>query len=101
MDEIKDGMRLYINITNYCNLKCPFCCMYSSPKNIYAFMNFETFKQIIDTHKTYDPLEVQLEGGEPTTMVEDGFFLFVTYALEQPNVDKLIICSNGTFKINK
>ena len=97
MAEIKEGMRLYINITNYCNFECPFCCMYSSPKNTYAFMNFDTFKQIIDTHKFYKNVEVQLEGGEPTTMVENWFFLFVTYALEQPNVNKVIICSNGSF----
>ena len=98
MDKIKDGMRLYINITNYCNFECPFCCMYSSYKNTRAFMSFETFKHIIDTHRSYNHVEVQIEGGEPTTAVNDGFFLFVTYALEQPNVDKVIICSNGSFK---
>ena len=97
--EIKDGMRLYINITNHCNLECPFCCMYSSPKNFNSNMNFETFKHIIDTHKSYNNLEVQIEGGEPTTnqMISLGFFLFVTYALEQENVSKVIILSNGTF----
>ncbi|MBQ6628858.1 MAG: hypothetical protein IJH65_08585 [Methanobrevibacter sp.] len=26
---MKKGTRLYINITNRCNTRCPFCCMYS------------------------------------------------------------------------
>lgn len=28
MNRIKSGTRLYINITNGCNVNCPFCCMY-------------------------------------------------------------------------
>ena len=47
---MKKGTRLYINITNKCNTNCPFCCMYSgTEKN--TFMNFETYKKIIDDCK--------------------------------------------------
>ena len=59
---MKEGTRLYINLTNKCNTACPFCCMYSDPsKN--TFMTFDIFRSIIDDCKT--DFELQLEGGEP------------------------------------
>ena len=60
---MKKGTRLYINITNYCNTNCPFCCMYSGTKKN-TYMGFETFKTIINNCK--DNFELQLEGGEST-----------------------------------
>ena len=49
---MKKGKRLYINITNKCNVECPFCCMYSNPSNN-RFMSFDTFKRIVDETENY------------------------------------------------
>ena len=59
---MKDGKRLYINLTNKCNTECPFCCMYSNERNS-RFITFEQYKKIIDSTK--QSFELQLEGGEP------------------------------------
>lgn len=57
------GNKLYINITNHCDVCCPFCCMKSDSKK-QSFMNFDTIHKIM---KDMDvPYIVQLEGGEPT-----------------------------------
>lgn len=57
--------KVYINITNHCNLTCPFCCMYSSPYKK-TFMDINTFKNIIDKYDSKSTI-IQLEGGEPFT----------------------------------
>jgi len=82
-------MRLYINITNKCNVLCPFCCQYSSPLRNYN-MSFDIFKAIIDEHKKF---EVQLEGGEPT--VHPEFVKMVSYCLKHKECGRVIIQSNG------
>lgn len=87
---MKEGTRLYINITNKCNTNCPFCCMYSgSNKN--NFMNFNTFKHIIDNCK--DKFELQLEGGEPT--IHKELYLFIEYAISTGRCTKIILLTNG------
>lgn len=50
-------IRLYVNLTNNCNANCEFCCMWSDSSKK-TFMNFETFKQIIDEHS--EKFELQL-----------------------------------------
>ena len=68
------GNKLYINITNHCDVCCPFCCMKSDSKK-QSFMNFDTIHKIM---KDMDvPYIVQLEGGEPTTHPQ--FYLFMEY----------------------
>lgn len=90
MNQLKEGTRLYICLTNQCNTKCPFCCMYSGPdKN--RFMNFETFKNIIDTNEGI--FELQLEGGEP--LLHKNIFLFMEYAVSTNRCKKIIILTNG------
>lgn len=52
------GNKLYINITNHCDVCCPFCCMKSDSKK-QSFMNFDTIHKIM---KDMDvPYIVQLE----------------------------------------
>ena len=87
---MKEGTRLYINLTNKCNTACPFCCMYSDPsKN--TFMTFDIFRNIIDNCKT--DFELQLEGGEP--LLHKDIFLFIEYAISTKRCKKVIILSNG------
>lgn len=87
---IKEGTRLYLNITNKCTTKCEFCCMYSGPdKN--RFLDFDVFKNIID--KTKGNFELQLEGGEP--LLHKSIFLFMEYAMSTNRCKKIIILTNG------
>ena len=87
---MKQGTRLYINLTNKCNTNCPFCCMYSgTDKN--RFITFEQFKQIIDSCP--ENFELQLEGGEP--LLHKDIFLFMEYAVHTTRCDKIIILTNG------
>lgn len=89
-DKVKNGTRLYINLTDKCNVSCPFCCMYSSPdKN--KFITFEQFKKIIDECKT--EFELQLEGGEP--LLHRDLFLFIEYAIYTGRCVKIIVLTNG------
>lgn len=92
-NEIKNGTRMYINITNHCNANCPFCCMYSGT-NKNTFMSFEAFKQIIDSCK--GEFELQLEGGEP--LLHRDLFLFIEYAISTRRCMKVIILTNGVVK---
>ena len=82
--------RLYFNLTNKCNEKCEFCCMYSEPhKN--TFLNFDTYKEIIDSKK--EDFELQLEGGEP--LLHKDLYLFMEYARSTNRCKKIIILTNG------
>lgn len=92
---IKDGTRLYVNITNACDVTCPFCCMYSGNKND-SFMDFDTFKSIVD--ECEGDIELQLEGGEPTQ--HRLLMLFVQYAVSKPNMKKIILLTNGISTID-
>ena len=87
---MKKGKRLYVNITNKCNVECPFCCMYSNPSNN-RFMSFDTFKRIID--ETDGSFELQLEGGEP--LLHKSLFLFLEYAVSTNRCTKIILLTNG------
>lgn len=92
---MKQGNRYYINILNKCNVACPFCCMYSDPSKTY-FMNFDTFKNIVNQNKE-DNLELQIEGGEP--FLHPHLYLFLEYAY-YIGVSKINISTNGIL-INK
>ena len=83
-------IRLYINLTNKCNSECPFCCMYSGKyKN--TFIDFNDFKQIVDSHG--EDFELQLEGGEP--LLHPFMLLFMWYAHSTGRCKKIIILTNG------
>lgn len=87
---MKNGTRLYINITNKCNTDCPFCCMYSGT-NKNNFMSFDIFKNIIDSCN--NDFELQLEGGEP--LLHHQLYLMLEYAISTNRCKKVIILTNG------
>lgn len=87
---MKKGTRLYINITNHCNLNCPFCCMYSGTDKR-TFMSFPVYRSIID--HTEGLFELQLEGGEP--LLHPKLFLFLEYAVATKHCMKIILLTNG------
>lgn len=83
--------KIYINITNKCQYTCPFCCMYSSPKNN-IFIDFNTFKKILDENSENKTI-VQFEGGEP--LLHPLLFLFLEYCSILECVEKIVIDTNG------
>jgi molybdenum cofactor biosynthesis enzyme MoaA len=64
--------------------------MYSDP-NKSIFLNFDKFKEIIDSKNDY--YELQLEGGEP--FLHQHFYLFLEYAYYTKKCSKIIISTNG------
>ena len=93
--EMKLDANVYVNITNNCDMACSFCCMYSSPAKS-TFMDFETFKHIIDSETSLPNLTdigVQLEGGEPT--MHPDFLLLLMYLVNNEKVKQITIMTNG------
>lgn len=86
--------RLYINLTNKCNRKCPFCFMWSGPRNN-IFIEELVFKSIINTAQS---AEIRLGGGEPT--LHPKFLDFVEFCLQSAEVTKVIIDTNGVILDN-
>ncbi len=83
--------KIYIEITNNCNLSCPFC---THNKRISAFMDLESYKTIVDKIKDYtkyvylhvlgEPLlhpsineiiEVNYESGINTNITTNGYLI--------------------------
>lgn len=82
--------KLYINITNHCDVRCPFCCMNSDSKK-QSFMCFDTIYKILK--EIVVPVIVQLEGGEPTTHPQ--FYLFLEYISTLDKVKGIVIDTNA------
>jgi len=87
---LKQGTRLYINITNHCNMDCPFCCMYSG-KDKGTYMDQATFRGIVDNVEGI--FELQLEGGEPLCHKE--MTEFIEYGISTGRCSRVIILTNG------
>lgn len=85
--------KLYINITNHCNVRCPFCCMYSGPEK-WRFMSFDTLYEI-SKEEINQPVIVQLEGGEPLT--HPNFILFLEYLASLEDIKEIVIDTNAFF----
>lgn len=82
-------MRIYLLITNRCNLKCSMCIRDNQCEKD---MNFEDFKNIFDKKNTSDT-EIVITGGEPTLNLE--FEKFVNYSLIK--FKRVLIATNGVF----
>lgn len=92
--------KIYLNLTNKCNLECSFCSMYSSPNNC-RFLSFKKYRKIltkqINKINPGDKLIVQFEGGEP--LLHPYLYLFIEYLKfikEKMNIEiELVIETNG------
>lgn len=76
MKSPKDMKIIQIDITNACNKICSNCTRFCGLFNKPFFMDFETFKQAVDSLKEFNGI-VGIMGGEPTLHPE--FDKFVTY----------------------
>ena len=80
--------KIYINLTNHCNLNCWFCCMSSGPdKNRY--IEIPKFLGILEKEK---PDIIQLEGGEP--LCHPDFLLLLGLAARYSK-EEIVIDTNG------
>lgn len=81
-------MRIYLLITNSCNLSCVMCIREERKEN---FINFEEFKKNFDREDTSN-IELVITGGEPT--LHPKFVEFVKYSSKK--FKKVLIATNGT-----
>jgi MoaA/NifB/PqqE/SkfB family radical SAM enzyme len=90
---MKRYKKVYLEITNVCNLKCDFC---PQTKREAEFMSETTFKQILDQIKPFtDYINLHVKG-EPLLHPNLGSFLDISYE----EGFKVNITTNGTL-INK
>lgn len=85
---------MVIQVTNYCNLRCPHC--FQNSDEFGKDMDFETFKRAIDLANYLKDRFVSISGGEPTAFVDVERFW--KYADEHLNRDcVLTLVTNGEF----
>ena len=85
---------MVIQVTNYCNLRCPHC--FQNSDEFGKDMDFETFKRAIDLANYLKDRFVSISGGEPTAFVDVERFW--KYADEHLNKDcVLTLVTNGEF----
>ena len=69
----KKSITAIIQVTNDCNLRCPYCYA-NSEKFEKNYMNETTLKNVIEQlMKTFDEVRIQWHGGEPTLVCEKFF----------------------------
>lgn len=90
---MKEFKRIYIEITNVCNLKCDFC---PQTNRKLEFMGIELFNKILEQIKDYTDHVYFHVKGEPLLHPELDKFLDISHALGL----KVNITTNGTL-INK
>lgn len=75
--------KIYVEITNYCNLKCSFC---PESKRVKEFMSIESFEHIINEVKEYTNLVALHVKGEP---------------LLHPNLKQILeVCKKNNILVN-
>jgi hypothetical protein len=82
--------RLYIAVTNKCNMACPFCAVHSSP----AGKTFITLDQVISRVPRQGSYQVQFEGGEP--FLHPGIEGMARHFSRDERCTRVIISTNGT-----
>lgn len=86
--------KIFISITEFCNLKCQHCFGKYGKSN---HMNFELFKKIIDECHQYGVFEINITGGEP--FLHPQITQFLEYAYNK-NLN-ISISTNGTVLNNQ
>ena len=79
--------RIYLLITNECNLACSMCIR---GENQNKKMKLEEFKETFDKEDTSD-IEIVITGGEPT--LHEDFISFIEYSSKK--FKKVLVATNG------
>lgn len=92
MNRLTAPLTVDINITNQCNLKCPFCSASSRELSNYVELPLDIFVKILDQLESMGVFVVRLAGGEPLlhSQIND-----ILYQLQNRKFEKIIL-SNGT-----
>lgn len=88
--------RLWIEINNTCNLKCPICPNVIRKNKASGYMNFRLFKKIIDQSKDFIKDVYLFIGGEP--LLHPKLVDFINYA--EKNGIRTLIHTNTTILNN-
>lgn len=83
-------VRFYISLTAQCNVECPFCCMWSSPRKQTSITESQVASILSSSPEDF---EFQLEGGEP--LLHPQFFDFIEMAIETGRCKKIVVNTNG------
>lgn len=82
--------RVYVALTNACNVACPWCCTFSGPHKR-TFISRGKFVKNLPLRGNF---EVQLEGGEPTLHPDWRWMADAAHATKR--CTKVVLCTNGT-----
>jgi radical SAM protein with 4Fe4S-binding SPASM domain len=82
---------IYYNVTNKCNLKCPFCYI-SAGGQLEDELNHEEAVKCIDEIASLKPQTLVFSGGEP--LMREDLFDLAGYAKEKKL--RIVLISNGT-----
>jgi radical SAM protein with 4Fe4S-binding SPASM domain len=88
---------LWIEPTNKCNLKCVMCPNSEIPKNELGFMEWETYKKIIDEIKEFTSSVYLLLAGE--SLIHKDIYRMIKYARD--NDIRPLLNTNGTTLASK
>lgn len=96
--DIRDigGYGLNLLISEFCNLKCPYCFQKTHP---YKFMKFKTFKSILDSTDENCNKNIIFFGGEPT--LNKDFIDMAKYAKYNKWKIKINTNASSTYNIHK
>lgn len=84
-----------ILLNNYCNLNCEYCFANKVIAEQKQEMTLENFKWLLNFLIKSEQSQVRLIGGEPTSHPQ--FKEFVLEALRRPQINSMLVFTNGTF----
>jgi len=85
-------LRIWLEPTNHCNLKCIMCPNHNLSKNEKGYMDFSLYTKIIDELTKFDPIIYLHHRGE--SLLHPAFFSMAKYAKDRNLF--LILHTNGT-----
>ncbi len=89
--KVSTGFYGWLEITNRCNLKCPYCYANSTFDNK-SFLTLDKIKQILKDFRDVRTTAVMLSGGEPFLHKNISSILKYSYEIGQ----KVVVITNGT-----
>lgn len=85
--------KIFLDISNYCNLHCKHCLSQSSPKHI-QFLDMSIIKKIVDEICKYGVFQIKIGGGEP--LLYPHFWDIISYIRNNMPLTRISFTTNGT-----
>lgn len=91
----KTRLDLWINATDVCNMRCPFCFRGDpTPSSTHSEMTVEKWNQVLDGLSSFPDISVTISGGEPTLFPDIEKLVDMLNSKE--NVSTIYLLTNGT-----